>query len=266
MQARNNWVLVSLVTALMSGVVGYTAYQTYAPAKNTPGVTVVARPEIESSEWQSAVRSFTNVGTSTDAPRGPYRAPSGISSVDKISRELVAGYFEQARDGSFTLKDRNSLLKDTVARNAPRVEKHRVFTNADFIIDDKVPLDTYAANVVAVLKKAESVKSFELELFTQTINANNALGTPKLTEASNVYASIVSDLTTMRVPSTFAADHVALLNSVESLSETTKLMGNWGGDPILAVAYIDAFVKADRDTSVAVGRFFYTVKKTLAKL
>jgi hypothetical protein len=42
-------------------------------------------------------------------------------------------------------------------------------------------------------------------------------------------------------------------------------MGMWGGDPVLAMAYLDGFIRADRAVTVAVNQIFYTLNKELGK-
>ncbi len=267
MNPRAEWVPVAVTSVVMCAIIVSVAWSRLND-QGTPRAQIIDNAVVVGNpDWSSSLSKVIPASAYTSSSStGPYRAPTGLTPTEKMAREVVSGYYETRNnnDGAFTAADRAELIKEVVARNTVVIAPTRTYTIANIQTDPNLKTTNYAALVIKTLKSADSVNEFEIDTFSRTVGANNVHGTPKLVGAAATYLSIERSLAEMKVPPALAQDHLELLQGVALLAESTKLMGRWGGDPVLALAYLDAFIRADRAVEVATSKLFYSINKSLA--
>ena len=128
-------------------------------------------------------------------------------------------------------------------------------------VSPSATLDTYMGSLGAALGKSAEVKEYELLSFSRAVGKQDYNGTPELGAAALTYRGVEQDLLRMDVPTDLRVQHLELLQAVSLLAQTTGLLANWSGDPIDALAYIDAFSKAERSVQLAINNVFAQVTK-----
>jgi hypothetical protein len=259
MPTRANWGIIVVASAFVLVLIGgavYAAYQSSHPSTVTTTSTV---SDTTAGDWQGALAL---IATTTNA-NGEYIAPKELSPTEALSRELFVKYAQLKQSGASTA-EQSKAIDSIVAQNAVVVKPTTVYTLGSIHTSTTLKVTDYDIAVTSILRRSTAIKEYELTTFSKTIGAVDTNGTPTLIQASTVYRSIEADLAKMSVPKTLANEHLALLQSVSSLADTTKLMGTWSGDPVTALVYIDAFTRADHATQVAVAAV-YSKMVTLAK-
>lgn len=265
MPIRANWGIVAVAcgfVVLAIGVAVGTAY--YQKAPSTP-TTITAdasgQNSYSDSDWKS---TLATIATSTIDANGNFVAPVGLSPTEVLSQALLVKYLQINKDGNVTEEEKSAAIRDIITQNVKPITPNTTYTLGNIRTSKSAPLNTYAGALANALNKSRAVTEYELQTFSRTTGLDNYNGTPQLVAAGGIYRTIERDLTQMQVPSALANEHLALLQNVSMLAQATNLMGTWSGDPITALADMDAFIKADRATQVAITNLFSKINK-LAK-
>jgi hypothetical protein len=187
---------------------------------------------------------------------GEFRAPPELSTTPSIAQELVATYYKLKSQNKLNTPEADAALNSLITRNVKAVEPADTYTLTSVHSDQAVTLEAYAGAVGTSMEKSATVQEYELVTFARTVGHNNTSGTPELEAAARVYHSIESDLVAAHVPPALATQHLAVIKSIAYLAQATELLGGWSGDPIDALAYVDAFVRAEHQSQNAFNALF----------
>lgn len=260
MKSRMNWGILLLAGAFSLFFIGAATWPILFKSDTAPvGSVEPARAEvIATGEWQKAFQSIVpeQIGTST-----PYRAPKELTTTSAVGKELFAGYIESRRDGQFTASEQQTLIEDLIQRNIRPIAAPVSYTLGALKTSATTPIDKYAGSLITTLRKSQEIQEYELITFSRSLGRKNHSGTPELKAAATNYKTIEQTIFRMSVPSSVAPEHLALLKGVSFLAESVRLMGEWNGDPILALAYVDAFNRAERAVQVATSNLFLKMGK-----
>lgn len=170
-----------------------------------------------------------------------------------LSTELYQNYAALSANGTVTPEERDAMLTKLVEKHVanPKVVPNIVL--ADLNIQSTASLDTYTKLLGIILGQASQVKEYELAVFTKTVTAGNAHGTPALAASADLYTRIAAALLVMEVPKELASEHLEVVKSVGALAKAVQNMAEWQGDPIESLSEIDTFNKAEDyvETSVS---------------
>ena len=229
----------------------------YAATRPTVSERIATAPALVTTPTDTSWRA------SVDAllPQQPesleeYRAPKELPPSEAIAQELIATYLSKAQYGVFTANDARETVETVLTRNTIRIEPSRIYRAEDLRISDTLSFLDYTGSLTKVMSRASQIEEHELKTFSRSVGEGNAQGSPALKRSADVYASIATDLAALTVPTAFAPEHLAALNAVTSLAHVTQLMSAWNGDPLYALAYIDAFVKTERESKLALGALY----------
>lgn len=259
MEARTNWGIlsVSLAVALVLIVISYfiATWQAKEPENISAGqaLETPSREGIETAEWRSALDAIATQAASTS---GEYRAPEELGTSQAVSQELVATYFKLKSQNQLGTKTADDELNALIERNVTAIQPSKTYTASSVATDSNATLDSYAEAVGNAMERSAGIKEYELTTFARTVGVEDYNGTPTLMTAASVYRIIERDLLGAKVPPPLASQHAQVLTSVAYLAQSVELMGGWTGDPLDALAYVDAFVKAERQTQVAFNALF----------
>lgn len=266
METRVDWrIVIGACVAAIAIIVAAAALAYYKPTlPKTDQVTAEqgVPDAAKTADWRSALEA---IATANIDANGEYRAPKELGTTASVSRELFVTYLQLKKDGKLGTKAEDDALKDIITRNVPVITPSDTYTLGSLKVSQSATLDTYADALGDAMQKATSVREYELATFARTVGRKNYKGTPELAAAAGIYRSVEKDLLAAPVPESIAGPHLVLVQSVAFLAKTTELMGGWSGDPIEALGYVDAFVKAERNVQVSLNSLFTAIAAAGAK-
>ena len=200
-------------------------------------------------------------GTATDTNDDPNK----LSTTETLARDLYVEYAKLAEKGTFTADERDQVFAEVIKRDITPPDLTQSLVLSDIKIKADTTVDTYTALVTVILRESTRVKEYELATFARAVNENNFSGTPALKDAATLYAYIAKALLEVEVPPELASEHLATVKSVGALAYAVSLMGNWKGDPLDALSYMDAFNRAEADVTKNVEALFASAAALLKK-
>lgn len=254
METRTNWGIVAFACLFVVLAIGVAVSTTYFESDTAEVTTVVGEGGTSSNaDWRATLDAIA-VGT-VDAA-GNYTAPAELSVTDRLSREIFAKYLQLKQNGDVTDEQIRTSVAELVAKNVTPIEPTNVYTLGSIKSGQNVTLDAYAGALGSALQASTEIKKYEMLSFSEAIGKRNYSGSAELQTAAAIYRTVEQDLLKTSVPTELASEHLALLISVQALAQSVELMSKWGGDPIEAFAYMDAFNKAERASQLAVNKLF----------
>ncbi|MBU6310724.1 hypothetical protein KGO06_02190 [Patescibacteria group bacterium] len=229
------------------------AYASTRPSNSSYGISPVRIELPEHAAWKASIEAIV---PKTPQSLAEYRAPQELSTGDAIAQELVAGYLSKKQSGTFSENDAREIAAAVIARNPIVIEPSRMYRMQDIRTDAQVSFLDYTGELTNVVSRSSQIDEHELKTFARSVGEDNRRGSPALLKSANLYASIVLDLAALRVPEAYVTEHLALVNSISSLQHVTQLMAEWNGDPLYSLAYIDAFLAAERESKLALGSLY----------
>lgn len=259
MEPRTNWVIVGVSGAFALGIIvlavatAYTANSTQnsAPLAAAQGESLT--PEGSVGDWRTALDA---IATAATKDTGEFRAPAELGATPSIAQELVATYYKLKSENKLNTPEADDALNSLIKRNVKAIEPNDTYTLGAIRTNPAVTLDAYAGVVGTTMEQSASVQEYELVTFARTVGHENHNGTPELQAAARIYHSIETDLAATQVPPALATQHLAVIKSIAYLAQATELLGGWSGDPIDALAYVDAFVRAEHQSQTAFNALF----------
>lgn len=258
MPTTANWRV--LAVALATAAVLIIAALFFAErAAATPAIVVPTTPTVTDSadvSWKTDIESLVPAPASSLAD---YRAPKELPPTDAMGRELLAAYLAAKQDGVLTEAEKRDAVASVLSRNAPSVIKGPTYSEADLVLRPDGDIVAYAGTLTEILSRSTAIREYELKTFSKSVGERDRDGSPVLQRATAVYEGIARDLKLLPVPAVVLDEHLALVNHTVALAHATKLMAEWSGDPTLALAYIDAFLRAERDLRLSINMLYRTL-------
>ena len=193
------------------------------------------------SDWKSALSAVGYEPASTSS----YSAPTGLAPTDALGRELFSSYAEARQGGILDFTKANEAIADMVERRVHEGGAPAGFTLADLSIEADVSIAAYQASLTEALKGTDDVTEYELETFARAIEAQDLGGLVKLRAAGAAYRAVTEALVALSVPADIAGEHLSTVNSLAALADSVDRLGAWRGDPLDALAAVDAFRAAE---------------------
>ncbi len=242
MEAQNKWGMVVFAGIFAVCVVGIALVMSYlGHISGGGGIQPVS--ETFNSTWQTV--SSVVATSSVEAP---------VSVV--LSAETYAGYQNLAQNGTFTAAERDQMLADVVKQTVSSPAVVPNISLIDLNTSDNVSVDTYAQLLAVIMNQSSQVKNYELGVFTQTVTNADTNGTPELQNDADLYKRIAAALLVMPVPTKLAPQHLEVVKSIGALAKSVDIMAKWKGDPIEALADIDAFNKSESYAQTSLNTLF----------
>lgn len=260
MNSQREWGILALASVGALFFIGLALYSTVGTSpRTTPDGLVSAEtqesglsPERE-ADWRRALETIASTSAKGFAD---YRAPKELPKTQGVSQELIATYFALKSENKLGTEEASDAIQDLITRNVATIEPRDSYTLGSLKTSSATSLDDYAGYLGDAMQKSSLVREYELVTFARTVGLEITTGTPELRVAANVYRSIERDLVALSVPTALGSAHLELVKSVAYLAHTTELMAGWTGDPIEGLAYVDAFVRAEKRTRTALNALF----------
>lgn len=191
----------------------------------------------ETASWRTA---FDAIAGSVEGRR----APAEFRTSEAIALEFAEAYRTLETEGRLDTPEATEVVREIVARNVVTVDSKETYTPSSFKTGNDI--GAYLETVGATLGYSTAVQQYELVVFAEAVGRNDFNGSPKLAAAASVYRKIEADLVKISVPTELLQEHAALTNSMAFLAQTTEYLAEWTGDPVDALAFVDAFIRAEQ--------------------
>lgn len=200
----------------------------------------------------------------TEVAPTSYEAPRGLPTTDALTRELLSRYADIRKDGVVTEEETRGIIEELVSERISISSEPPSYTFASLSVEEDVSISAYENALTEALKKATTVPEYELNVFARAISENSAPELAKLAATAGVYNSIRDSLLALEVPEGVASQHLALVNELSAFSTAVYDLSRWGGDPLDALALINAFSATESRMSESM-REVYAVTRLLKK-
>lgn len=206
------------------------------------------------------VRAGTNPAV-PGASGNPYESWGGFSPSQHFALDIATA--QEAYNQSSTSADSYAIALKSITDKVQVPDLTEKIPYTALRIGTSTDVTLYGQIVVGILQKSLDVRRDELVVFKHTIEDRNYLGTPELKQDATVYKSIEAALLAIQVPQAVATEHLALINAVGTLANVVSAMGNWGGDPVAGLAYMDALLKTQSRSRGAMNNLFDAISHIL---
>lgn len=200
----------------------------------------------------------------TEVVAASYEAPRGLPTTDALTRELLSRYADIRKDGVVTEEETRGIIEELVSERINISSEPASYTFAALSVEEDVSVAAYENALTEALKEATAVPEYELNVFARAISENSAPELAKLAATASVYNSIRDTLLELEVPEGVASQHLALINELSAFSSAVYDLSRWGGDPLDALALINAFSATESRMSESM-REVYAVTRLLKK-
>ena len=294
METRKSWGMVVLAGLFAVTVIGVASITYFSESKDSPAsITPVASEDGRGDtdgdglpDWQETLLGTDPTKADTDgdgvsdkdevaiganptawgtATGTKDRDPNAPSTTETLARDLYADYTKLTEKGTFTADERDEVFAGIIKRDIVPLDLGQNLTIADMKIKAGAPVDAYTALITVIFRESTRVREYELATFARAVNTDTFSGTPALKDAATLYAYIAKALLEVEVPPELAHEHLAATKSVGALAYAVSLMGNWKGDPLDALSYIDAFNRAETESQKSVNELFSLAAELLKK-
>jgi hypothetical protein len=221
---RKHIMVAIFVSVGIIGAAFFSRLSTHKPALNLVVLPSSSRTEVDPA---TIIPLFTGTSTTSAAT---------ITQTDMVSRQLVSDYLNLNAAGGSTLSNLTTLgskYGDALAAN-PTVVSYDV-SQTRVVADTPANILSYALTVFALRAKYET-------LSTQLLNGDTNIDTsdPRfktlMLGLSHLFEEALPEFLNTPVPTSLAANHVALLNNYSSSAQATRIIANINEDPASVIA------------------------------
>ncbi len=195
----------------------------------------------------------TTTLTAEDLP-GPSAAPGSIT--DEFSKEFLQEYFQESNGQPMTADAQQTLMQNLLQNFSAKAAKSLVssYTLVSVHTSTSVTTSSYAGQVESILMAHDvpAADSHPLPLMETLIEQNDESARPKLVAISSAYRSIATDLLGLSVPPALAAQHLALIQSFDSLAKSTSLVTKYEKDPLGTLGALSSFQDSSKSLADAI--------------
>ena len=181
-----------------------------------------------------AVPAATTTGaTSADVP-GFTPAPGSLT--DQFGQEFMQEYIAASNGQALTADQKQALVTNLMGVYSQKASKLLVspYTAVSLHISANATITAYAAAVEQALRAHDvpADSSQPIPLMQAFLQNNDTSAQKKLGVLSASYAAITHDLLLVSVPPALSAQHLALVQSFDTLARATKAATNYTTDPL----------------------------------
>jgi hypothetical protein len=212
-------------------------------------------------DWEEhlgvTVTQGSTTATTTDA--GSYTPPTTLTG--KFSEAFLKDYLE----GKVNKKDISNpkALVGSALQAIDTNTQSRVHTVSELTTINTTPesLHTYGNHVAGIIQKYSIKNEYELDILQRAIATQDQSILTELDPIIEMYKNLITESTVIEVPQTMTQEHIALINSYETLYTDLTAMRVAFNDPLLALARISHY-KADAQTlHTSLGNVSKSIKK-----
>lgn len=171
-------------------------------------------------------------------------ASSSLSKTDSFGKDVFANIIALKQAGKLDAESINAA-GEALAQSILQDAGNSFYGPTDVIITEdtsKESIKAYGNAVGAVLIRYTSVpQEGELTIVEEALSSEDGAVLKRLDPIIEIYNSVVTDMRAIRVPSPMLETHLALINSLVSISQSITGMQQLISDPISGMASIGQY-------------------------
>lgn len=196
-------------------------------------------------------RQGTGATTTTE-----YNAPRGLPTSEALARELFVAYAAMREDGVVDAFEAEEILSALAAKRVGNLPSPPTYTAGSLTIRADISIPQYERAVLSALEQSYSIREYELNIFARAMSENSASELARLASSAKIYESIRDELIQTPIPEAVVREHLAVVNSMASIALATKLLSEWGGDPVDALVLVGRFADAEESLRTSVENLY----------
>ncbi|HEV7121448.1 MAG TPA: thrombospondin type 3 repeat-containing protein [Candidatus Paceibacterota bacterium] len=202
----------------------------------------------------SSIQAVTNASTSTGATSadipGPNPAPGSLT--DQFGQEFFQDYINASNGGQqLTADQQQALITQLMTSYSQKASTILIsrYTSISVRTSPSTSELVYAASIEQVFRSDDVPAGNSAEpipLVQAFLENNDTSAQKKLVILGNSYANITKDLLQVPVPPELAAQHLALIQSFDTLAHATAAVNNYANDPLAVLGSLSLYVPTSR--------------------
>jgi len=215
---------------------------------NTTGLADAVYQKIQSQLMALATSSPADTTTSTGSGNSIATAAKPLTATEALSQEFINQYMTMKQSGQTLTPDEESSLIPNLIQNGDvtnHIPQAKVFTIADIVVINNTSAAAFHAygNAVGAVVARNSVPQNlnELDILQAAVNSGNPDDLANLAIITKSYSGIIKGLSTVPVPSSVAALHLAILNDFSQAENSVEGMQKLFTDPVFTVSAVQNY-------------------------
>lgn len=185
-------------------------------------------------DWQEALVRTEVLAASLPSASSSNWKPQSLT--DSFTVAFIEGYLRNKTYGQLgrSQEDFASLSADMLGEKM----LDKPIGQQEIMIDsrtDTEALRAYGNGIMAIMNKYPAPPENEVTIIDNALRANNPQALEKLDPILNAYRGMVVDMKLIPVPSTYVAEHLALINTYQGVANDIEAMRSTFTDPALAM-------------------------------
>lgn len=212
-------------------------------------------PNALASQLPSADQG-TSTPPLTDADFGGTPAPAAGSITEQFSREFFQEYVQASNGQPMDQATQQQLVTSLLGQFTQKAAASFAspYSNVNVHTSNIATLQTYSAGVEKAFidNDIAGTNGDPLDLMAALIQSNDPAAKKKLLAIATAYQAIADDLKALSVPPSLSSNHVALVQSFETLSKATNTVAHYQDDPLGTMGAFSAFKTGTASMSQAI--------------
>jgi hypothetical protein len=193
-------------------------------------------------------------------------ASSTSNVTDRVSESLMANYISLRQSGNLNDTSAQILIEQAVKFSETGSTIQVTYTTGNIIVspdNSKAAITTYGAELGNVFKTNKSAQTkSEILLFSQILESQDKSRISELKDAASIYRHIIASIRNIKVPSSYSAHHIEVLNNLDKIASSIDDMALIFDDPIRSMQAIGTYEAGYAGFSSAINKIRFQIIKT----
>ncbi len=220
-------------------------------------------PKTSAAVPTQAVQTEKTGATSADIP-GADPTPGGLT--DQFGREFFQDFVTASNGQQLTPDQQQALITQLITSYSQKAARllGSQYTSVSLRVSPSTSVSEYAGAVENIIRVHDvpADSSQPIVLLQAYVEKNDTSVLPKLVLLGNSYAAITKDLVATPVPPSLAAQHLALIQSFDTLARATKAAANYTTDPLAVMGSLTVLPGAGQGVLDAFSRIAQVIVLT----
>lgn len=175
----------------------------------------------------------------------PGTDPAAGSLTDEFGKQFFQEYVAASKGGTLTDDQKDALISKLLADYSLKASKLLVspYNSLSIRVSNTATVTEYADAVENIFRAHDvpADSSRPAELMQKFLQDNDTSAQKRLVVSSAAYSAIAADLLLVPVPQSLAAQHLALVQSFDTLARSTKAVTNYENDPLAVLGSLSLY-------------------------
>lgn len=177
----------------------------------------------------------------------PGPTPAAGSLTDQFGQEFMQDFEAASPDGSQMTADQQQALETQLLTSYSQKASALLvskYTSVSIHVSPTTSVLTYAASIEQIFRSDDvtSGSAEPIPLMQAFLQNNDTGAQAQLVVLGSAYVKITKDLLAVPVPPSLAAQHLALVQSFDTLSRATSAVNNYNNDPLAVLGSLSLYV------------------------